>query len=223
MGFKYYKYRRISETPNWKTVPLNKVHPEISKPDEMRPIISLSPILKLVESRFREKLERHMTEKMTPCQVGFVRECGTHVNIVRLIRRCLSSYINNQKKFKPKVILFIDFKSAYNNVNLDMLFQSLEQNKILENDETAFLRTLYSKTNLTIGKQLCKDLLLVLFNIFIEDLLKKLSIEFNIEDVFGYADDIVVCIYSMNQLRKAVEIIEEWSNKAGIPINYKKS
>ena len=27
----------------------------------------------------------------------------------------------------------------------------------------------------------------------------------------------------MNQLRKAVEIIEDWSNKAGIPINYKKS
>jgi len=62
-----------------------------------------------------------------------------------------------------------------------------------------------------------------LFNIFIEPLLKKLSIEFNIEDVFAYADDIAVCIYSMNQLQKAINIIEEWSEKAGIPINYKKS
>ena len=34
-----------------------------------------------------------------------------------------------------------------------MLFKSLEQNKILENDEIVFMRTLYSKTNLTIGKE----------------------------------------------------------------------
>jgi len=66
-------------------VPLNKVHPEIPKPDEMRPIIALSPILKLVESRFREKLEKYMVEKMIPCQVGIVKECGTHVIIIRMI------------------------------------------------------------------------------------------------------------------------------------------
>ena len=87
-------------------IPLNKVHPEIPRPDEMRPIITLSLISKLVESRFREKLENYMTEQMTPCQVGFVRKCGTHVNIVRLICRCLSHYSNDQKKFKPKAILF---------------------------------------------------------------------------------------------------------------------
>ena len=131
-------------------VPLNKVHPEIPKPDEMRPIIALSPILKLVESRFREKLENYMTERMNPCQVGFVRECGTHVNIVRLIRRCLSTYANNQKKFKPKAILFIDFKSTHNKVNLDMFFKSLEKKKILENDEIVFMRTSL-ETNLTIA------------------------------------------------------------------------
>ena len=50
-------------------VPLNKVHPEVPKPDEMRPIIALSPILKLLESRFREKLENYMIETMTHCQV----------------------------------------------------------------------------------------------------------------------------------------------------------
>ena len=90
---------------------------------------------------------------MIPCQVGFVRECGTHVNIIRMIRRCLSSYKYDQTKFRPKAILFIDFKSAYNNVNLDMLFETLKENKILENDETAFLRSLYTKTKLTIGKE----------------------------------------------------------------------
>ena len=57
-----------------------------------------------------------------------------------------------------------------------------------------------------------------LFNIFIEPLLNNLSLEFNIEDIFGYADDIAVCIYSKNQLQRAVDIIEEWSIKAESPL-----
>ena len=64
-----------------------------------------------------------------------------NVNIVRLIKRCLTRYNGIGKlksKFKPKALLFIDFKSAY--VNLDML-----TNNILDLDEVEFLRTLYSK------------------------------------------------------------------------------
>ena len=60
-------------------VPLNKVHTNIPKPDKMRPVIALSSILKLVESRFRDKLENYMTNKIMQSQVGFVRNCGTHI------------------------------------------------------------------------------------------------------------------------------------------------
>ena len=59
-------------------------------------------------------------------------------------------------KFKPKVLLFIDFKSAYNNVNLDILLVNLLTNHILNSDEVEFLRTLYSKTILTVGNQKAK-------------------------------------------------------------------
>ena len=89
---------------------------------------------------------------MITCQVGFVRQCGTHINIIRMIRQCLSSYRYDKNRFKPKAMLFIDFKS-YNNVNLDMLFESLKENNILETDEIEFLRTLYSKTKLTVEKK----------------------------------------------------------------------
>jgi len=216
-------------------IPLNKVHPEIPKPDEMRPIIALSPILKLLESRFRDKLEKYMSERMIPCQVGFVRNCGTHVNIVRLIKRCLIRYNDVGKKkggFKPKAILFIDLKSAYNNVNLNMLFRILLQKNILVSEEVSFLRTLYSKTTLTVGNnkvQINKGVMQgstispALFNIFIEPLLKQLNDEFDLEDIFAYADDIAVCVYSIRELDRATEIINDWSAKAGIPINLKKS
>ena len=67
----------------------------------MRPIIALSPILKLVKSKFRDKLENYMTNQMMQSQVGFVRYFGTHVNIVRLIKRCLTWY-NGMGKLNSK-------------------------------------------------------------------------------------------------------------------------
>jgi len=216
-------------------IPLNKVHPETPKHDEMRPIIALSPILKLIESRFRDKLESYMNEYMIPSQVGFVRGCGTHVNIVRLINRCLTRYGNIGAKkggFKPKAILFIDFKSAYNNVNLDLLFNILHDKNILDSEEIAFLRTLYSKTTLTVGNkkvEIHKGVMQgsvispALFNIYIEPFLRKLNVEFDVEDIFGYADDIAVCVYTIGQLDRAIKIINEWSASAGIPINLRKS
>jgi hypothetical protein len=62
-----------------------------------------------------------------------------------------------------------------------------------------------------------------LFNIFIEPLLRELNKISDIEDVFAYADDIAVCAYSINELRRIIYVINEWSTKAGIPINFKKS
>ena len=91
---------------------------------------------------------------------------------------------------------------------------------------------MYSKTKLTIGKEkveIYKGVMQgsvispALFNIFIEPMLLELNREFNIEDIFAYADDIALCIYSVNQLRNAINIIETWSNKVGISINFKKS
>ena len=62
-----------------------------------------------------------------------------------------------------------------------------------------------------------------LFNKFIQPMLKLLNREFNIEDIVAYADDIAICVYSIGELNKAINIINKWSNEAGIPINFRKS
>ena len=64
----------------------------------MRIIIALSPILKLVKSRFRDKLENYMMQS----QIRFIRYCGTLVNIVRLIKRYLTRY-HGIKRLKIKI------------------------------------------------------------------------------------------------------------------------
>ena len=45
-------------------ITLNKVHPDIPKPMQMRPIIALSPLLKILEIRFKPKLDRYLNEKI---------------------------------------------------------------------------------------------------------------------------------------------------------------
>ena len=55
-----------------------------------------------------------------------------------------------------------------------------------------------------------------LFNIFIEPLLKLLNRELKIQDIFAYADDISICVYSVGKLNKAINKINKWSNEAGI-------
>ena len=78
-------------------IPLNKVHPSIPKPHEMRPIIAVSPLKKLLESRFKAKLDKYMEETMNKCQTDFVSGCGTHVNIIRLLEASLDFKNQNQR------------------------------------------------------------------------------------------------------------------------------
>ena len=60
-----------------------------------------------------------MTNQMMQSQVGFVRNYGTHVKIK-------SNGIGKLKfKFKPRALLFIDFKSAYNTIMLIWICSSL--------------------------------------------------------------------------------------------------
>ena len=68
-------------------VALNKVHPNIPKPNEFRPIIIMSLIVKIMESRWLPKLKEYMITKMCPAQTGFVPGQGVFTNIFRAIRR----------------------------------------------------------------------------------------------------------------------------------------
>ncbi len=47
-------------------VALNKVHPQLPKPNEFRPIIVMSPLLKFLEARFASKLSEYCLNQMQP-------------------------------------------------------------------------------------------------------------------------------------------------------------
>jgi hypothetical protein len=58
-------------------IPLNKVWPDIPKPDEFRPIVVLSPLFKCLELRFLPKLRNYAVNKLDRNQIGFVPNLGT--------------------------------------------------------------------------------------------------------------------------------------------------
>ena len=68
-------------------IAFNKVHPKLPKKKEFRPIIILSLIVKIMESRWLPKLKEYMVRKLCPAQTGFVPGQGVFTNIFRAIKR----------------------------------------------------------------------------------------------------------------------------------------
>jgi len=211
-----------------RVVPLNKIHPKIPDPTQFRPITIMSIIIKIVEARFLPKLNRYMVEKMIPSQTGFVRGQGIFVNLYRVLGR-LTSRIK-QKRY-PYAI-FIDFKSAYNHVNHDLLFQRL--GKCLEKDEISFIRALYDRISLFIREEsfhpntgVAQGSVIspALFNIYLEPLLLGINSECCVDclDIFGYADDVMIICDSLDQLKGCIEFLEKWALENNLPINHSKS
>ena len=201
-------------------IPLNKVFPEIPTRKQMRPILVCSPLQKLLEARFLPKLMKYLTERLTPCQTGFVPKMGIQVNLIRALFWIKEATDKKNNKYG----LFIDFANAYDTVPHELLFKKLREKKCLDEDEIDYLEALYSHYRRRIGNRVIKFnkgvaqgsiLSLALFNIFIEDLVEKLSKELNmhIEDMLLYADDILLLFDSQEQVRKCIQIVEEWSRR----------
>ena len=61
----------LNELFKARLVALNKVHPHTPKPDEFRPIIILSLVIKIMECRWLPKLQEYVITKLCPSQKGF--------------------------------------------------------------------------------------------------------------------------------------------------------
>jgi len=211
-------------------LPLNKVFPEMPTRKQMRAILIGSALQKLLEARFLQKLTNYMTDKLTPSQTGFVPQMGTQVNLIRAL-----FWINENSKINRNTYgLFIDFANAYNTVPHELLFRKLREKRCMDEDEIKFLEALYSRYRIRIGnrfvrfnKGLAQGCILspALFNIFTEDLVEKLAkeLEMSVEDILLYADDILILCKTVGQVKRCVQIIEEWSVNNGMELNKKKS
>jgi len=207
-------------------IPLNKVWPAIPTAPQFRPITILSPVFKWLESRFLPKLNEYLLNKMMKEQTGFVPGFGTHVNIRKLIRE-----IKRYRKNDKMIVIFIDYKSAYNTVNRQILYKRIKDKKILDEDELSFLESLHSLIHYK-----CKDQIHyyqngvpqgsmtspALFDIYSEILLEHIKILFPEISIYAYADDMAFILNESIVTRFTTEL-RKMSKQLNLTINESKS
>jgi len=208
-------------------VALNKKHPEIPRPDQIRPIIVTSPLVKILEGRLVEKLQSYLRSRLHVSQVGFVDEMDIYVNLWRALE-----ILKRLREGKKRVFcLFLDFSSAYNTVPHNLLFERLKD--VLSPEEIQLIQAIYSRTVVCQGDEKFRPNVGVaqgsvispcLFNIYAEPLLYKLQDEgWRVEDLLGFADDHLVLCLTKGTLRKAINVVKEWCISANIKLNPDKS
>lgn len=173
----------------------------------------------------------YLKEKLTPSQTGFIPGMGIQVNLYRAIERIRLRTENKKTVFG----LFIDFAHAYNTVLHSLLFQKLrEKRRCLAAEETDYLEALYTHYRIRMGKRIIRYnkglaqgsiLSPALFNIYIEDLVDKISqdLGMNHEDILLYVDDILLLCHSPEYVRRCISLVESWCEQNGMKLNKHKS
>ena len=116
-----------------KVIPLNKVHPRLPNPKQMRPIFATSAVFKIMELRFNHKLTTiyQSLPELARFQVGFLPGLSTQINIVRMAEAIRNLYNDPINLTKPKVhkssaaLIYIDYSQAYNSILLYKTFDKM--------------------------------------------------------------------------------------------------
>ncbi len=103
--------------------------------------------MKLIESALLTRLINEINKKKILCnkQIGFIRGCGTELNLIKLRQRV--SDLKQEKNFFTKYLVFIDLKNSYDKVVQRRLFNKLVEQGISE-DIIGSIKLLYSKAKL---------------------------------------------------------------------------
>ena len=106
---------------------LNKNANEAGDVNNLRPIAISSTILKIIESAILTRLLKEVNDKklINKKQIGFIKGCGTELNLLKLRQRVFD--IKKSTRKYTKYLLFIDLKNAYDKVNHIRLFNKLAQ------------------------------------------------------------------------------------------------
>ena len=210
---------------------LNKKANEPGNVNNLRPIAISSTILKIIESAILTRLLKEINDRnlINKKQIGFIKGCGTELNLLKLRQRVYDiKRTNNQY---TKYLLFIDLKNAYDKVNHRRLFNKLTQLNI-NKEIIGTIKLLYSKAklkissnseNINVNNGVLQGSLIspMLFDLYINDLINEL--DNNSFDVLAYADDLCVLCDGKNQLMNVLKIIDKWTELNDIKVNKSKS
>ena len=135
-----------------------------------------------------------------------------------------------RKKFPKGYILAIDWSSAYNRTLRKAIFERLERDKVLSENELKMLKFIITnlevgvaskstKTEISLQQGLSTSPLLFVLemDILIQNLLKG-----GIKHCLALADDLLVYLENLGDIYKAIKIIKEFEQERKQKLNMKK-
>ena len=209
--------------------PIRKTAEHPTPLDKIRPVVCPSILYKLLENMIKPAFRKVQKHCLSKAQTGFIEGLSTTTNTRRLFRKIKQA----QEQLKPLFVLFIDFKSAYDNVRRSKIREIIERlttQSLLSISQSAWTLWLienfsvtFKETSIEISKGVPQGGVLspCLFNLVIDELARELEKEEG--ELLLYADDL--CFLSENQstLRTVITQTKNWSIEQGIPINFEKS
>ncbi|CAD8164868.1 unnamed protein product [Paramecium octaurelia] len=104
-------------------VPLNKMHLAIPLQGQFRPIMVISPFIKLFECHYVERYQRICMDKINASHIGFISHMGCSLHISALVRE-LQSQVKKNTVF---VQLISQLKQIPTNQTYDIIMELFYQ------------------------------------------------------------------------------------------------
>ena len=228
----YWNSQVISPHFSSRLIALNKDHPNIPHVSRYRPIVVMSPLIKLLELYLKDKLMNYNCNDAVKDQVGFIKNMSTSTNLFKLGSLMHSNW-KKRKGAKPMYFFFIDFKSAFDSISRKKLYEVLLEEQILTDQEVQLLKFIHSRLTVSLGKNTCEiargvpqgsTISPLLFNIYINSLLKKYKENMlSSSKLLAYADDILIVSYSISEIKDLIRITKVWCAENKMTLNNQKS
>lgn len=239
---KIWETEKIPE--EWKSALIHPLHKKGDKtdPNNYRGISLLPVTYKILSKALLNRLEPQIDPQIGEYQGGFRkgRSCSEQI-------WCLKTILTTRKTGNTTVT-FVDFKKAYDSIDRETLFNTLEEMKVDNKTRNLIQETLTNTTSkvkfmgevsepfeIKTGVRQGDGLSPILFNSVLEKIIR--TWEKGVSGVkmgrhkdrtvnikcLAFADDIAIITKNRQEAKEALETLHEISAKAGLQISYEKT
>ena len=229
-----FKQKQHLDIGSGKLILLNKPNKKKGPLENLRPIVLLSAIRKVLSIITLNRIRPHIEQYLSPSQSGFRRHRST--GDIVWAHRWLKA--RTQKYKEEFSILGIDMSSAFDTICRTKLITTL--NSFLDKDHIRLIRTLLANTTLTftsgqecatirttLGTPQGDSLSPILFTVYLEtalrDLRHKLPTTARLTRELIYADDADLVFDSEEEARLHIPIISDTLRKWNLKVNEAKT
>lgn len=234
---------------DWKTALIHPLHKKGDRtdPNNYRGISIVPVTYKTLSKALQTRLVKQIDHQLGEYQAGF-RKGRSCVEQIWSLKRVLENYIS-----KDLVVVFVDFKKAYDSVDRDVLFNILvefgvdtktteiiKQTLTDTRSKVKFMGELSKEFEIKTGVRQGDGLSPVLFNCVLEKIIREWEKELDKKGLLNqvyiggskngikinclaFADDLAILSRNTDTATEQINILKQEADKAGLQISFEKT